>query len=221
MNDWKSEAIRLRESGYRIAEIAERVGVARSSVSTCVRNVVLSDEYKLKIEEGRKESRRMAGDKNRETWKKRRLISQEDGRCKSQGCSQLYLIGCMLYWAEGTKNRSSLQFTNSDPVMMSVFMRFIRDEMMIPNEKVRVLIQCYTDFHNRREIEDYWLNLLGLGRHSLMKTRENPYTKMSTGSRCSLEYGTCRIQVNDQSVLQRIYGSIQEFCGEEKEMWAE
>ena len=38
----KIEAMRLREKGYSVNEIVEEVGVAKSSISVWVRNVILN-----------------------------------------------------------------------------------------------------------------------------------------------------------------------------------
>jgi hypothetical protein len=43
-----------------------------------------------------------------------------------KGGDALHVAGCMLYWAEGWKNRNQLSFANADPDMIRLFVRFLR-----------------------------------------------------------------------------------------------
>jgi len=40
----------------------------------------------------------------------------------------------MLYWAEGSRNRNKIVFTNSDPAMARFFVEFIREYETTTNE---------------------------------------------------------------------------------------
>jgi hypothetical protein len=41
----------------------------------------------------------------------------------------------MLYWAEGSRERNAIKFTNSDPEMLRFFMRFLRLSFAVPDRK--------------------------------------------------------------------------------------
>jgi hypothetical protein len=49
----------------------------------------------------------------------------------------LHATGCMLFWAEGSRNRNTLCFTNSDPAMVRFFVGFLRTCFGVPARKVR------------------------------------------------------------------------------------
>jgi len=73
---------------------------------------------------------------------------------------------------------------------------------------------------HQREIEDFWLHLVGVSRARLRKTTVNRYSKYSTKKRQNkLPFGTCRITVCDTSLVQNLYGAIQEYGGFEREEW--
>ena len=55
-----------------------------------------------------------------------RVLAQEEGRQLAERCEALHVAGCMLYWAEGAKDRNQIRFTNSDPEMARFFVRFLR-----------------------------------------------------------------------------------------------
>ena len=72
----------------------------------------------------------------------------------------------------------------------------------------------------QREIERYWLDVLGLSEASLLKSVVNAYSRQSKRKRVNmLPYGTARISLNRTSVLQSIYGAIQEYAGIARPEW--
>ncbi len=56
----------------------------------------------------------------------------------------LHLAGCMLYWAEGTKNRNRAQLVNSDVEMVRFFCSFLRRCFGVQPEDFRVSLNFYT-----------------------------------------------------------------------------
>ena len=123
----------------------------------------------------------------------------------------------MLYWAEGAKKRNVTYFVNSDPNMMLVFKRFLREEMDVDDENCRIHIHCHT--HDSREIqriERYWLDLLQLPDSCLRKTQ----IKQGSNSRKNiLENGVCGLAVYSTELTHRIYGAIQEYGGFDNPDW--
>jgi len=133
----------------------------------------------------------------------------------------VYAAGCMLYWAEGGKQRNSLKITNADPEVLVFFAGFLRTHFEVPNEKMRVYCNLFADHVDRQhEIEDYWLARLGLDRSSLRKSIVNVYSRYSQRKRLNrLPFGTTALVVHSTRIVQTIYGSIQEYGGFERPEW--
>jgi hypothetical protein len=133
----------------------------------------------------------------------------------------LHVAGSMLYWAEGSKSRNSVVFVNSDPHMVRLFVRFLREQFDVPNEALRVDCNLFADHLDRqREIEDFWRATLVLPRSCLRKSTVNTYSKYSQKKRRNrLPYGTVRVCVHSTEIVQSIYGSIQEYGGFERPEW--
>ena len=127
----------------------------------------------------------------------------------------------MLYWAEGSKMRNSMQFVNSDPAMVRYFVRFMRSQYAISDDEFRLDCNLFADHIARqREIERFWLDTLELPASCLRKSTVNVYSKYSQKKRQNrLPYGTVRICVHSTRVVQSIYGSIQEYGGFERPEW--
>ena len=69
-----------------------------------------------------------------------------------------FLIGCILYWAEGTKRRNSTVFVNSDPYMIKIMISFFRKFFNIPDDKFTIRFNCHLDNDlTYQDIENYWL----------------------------------------------------------------
>ena len=169
-------------------------------------------------------NRQMSG-----TWKQaanrraERASYQEEGRELARGGDPLYVAGCMLFWAEGGKNRNTLRFTNSDPEMVRFFVAFLRTCFQIDEEQIRLTCNLFADHLERqREIERFWLQTAGLPETCLCKSSVNVYSKYSRKKRQNkLPYGTCRVAVCRTRIVQSIYGGIQEVGGFTREAWLE
>jgi len=125
----------------------------------------------------------------------------------------LHIMGCMLYWSEGYKNRNTFKMTNSDKNMLCLFMRFLRECYGISNNEISLYIQCYTDCFSVDYIEKYWLKELNLPNSCLRKTQVDVLSKYSHKKRCGkLKYGTCSIVVHcSTEILHNVFGAIQEY----------
>ena len=127
----------------------------------------------------------------------------------------------MLFWAEGSRQRNSVQLTNSDPEIVAFFVRFLRCHFDLSDETFRVSCNLFSDHAVRqREIEDFWLAKLDLPRSCMTKTIVNVYSKYSQKKRRNmLPYGTCRVCVHKTCIAQHLYGAIQEYAGFDRPEW--
>ena len=127
----------------------------------------------------------------------------------------------MLYWAEGDKSRGAVRLANSDPEILRLFCRFLRECYAAPVERLSITCNLFADHIERqREIEDFWLVALDLPRTCLRPSVVNVYSKYSQKKRRNkLPYGTCKLVYNDTRTMQSIYGAIQEYAGFDRPEW--
>jgi hypothetical protein len=217
------EARRLRHEGRSIKYIARRVGVSQSSVSVWVRDIALSPEQteRLSLNRGMHPRQVRAREVRSEWHRARRRGAQEDGRLYARAGDPLHVAGCMLYWAEGSKTRNAVKITNSDPEVLRLFVRYLRAYFDVPDDRFRVTCNLFADhIVKRAAIEQYWLDQLELPHESLCKSVVNTYSKYSQKKRANrLQYGTCRVAVNQTAIVQHIFGAIQEYGGFERPEW--
>jgi hypothetical protein len=218
------EARRMRrDEGRSMKEIATLLGVSKSSVSLWVRDIELTDEQHaaLQARNALHERQCLARAAMSAKARARRVAWQRDGRRRARTLGHSYAGGCMLYWAEGSRNRNRIIFTNSDPAMARFFVEFVRDFFGVGRERFRVTCNLFADHEARqREIEEFWLGTVGLPRICLCKSTVNRYSRYSQKKRTNkLPYGTCRIAVHSTEIAQTIYGSIQELAGFDRPEW--
>jgi transcriptional regulator with XRE-family HTH domain len=218
------EARRLRKTeGQSIKEIAQILGVSVSSVSCWVRDVALSDDQVAAlVARNPALNGRLTGVTIRAAQARAlRETYQEEGRVLARLADPMHQAGCMLYWAEGSRSRNAVAFTNSDPAMVDFFVQFLRRCYQLPDEAFRVACNLFADHvDDRTRIEQFWLDTLQLPRSCLRKSIVNVYSRHSQRKRRNvLPYGTCRVCVHRTAVVQSIYGSIQEYGGFERPEW--
>ncbi|MDZ4671469.1 MAG: hypothetical protein SH821_11415 [Phototrophicales bacterium] len=215
----REQARQLRAQGISIISIAKQLGVAKSSVSHWVCDIELTPAQieTLKQNQHRTPAQLNGSKTNYTKALTQRKLWQEEGRANAREQRGLHEVGCMLYWAEGAKGRSSIIFVNSDPEMMKLFIRFLRQEMNIPEEDFIVILHCHT--HDKAEWErmtTYWLRILGLTQQNM----RNINVKQGSNSRKNrLENGICTLRVYSTELAMHIYGAIQEYAGFDRPEW--
>ena len=219
----REEARRLRQTeGLPIKKIALRLGVAPSTVSLWVRDIELTAEQRGRLRlmnpaYNRQLSGQVAYAKQ---CRARRRDAQQSGRARVLEGDPLHVAGCMLYWAEGWKNRNQLSFANSDPDMIRLFLRFLRS-LGARRERIRISCHLFADHVDRqREVEHFWLDVAELPISCLRKSIVNVVPRSSKRKRTNkLPWGTCHVVVSDTLLLQHIYGAIQEYGGFTRDEW--
>lgn len=211
----------MRLEGASVREIEQRLGVARSSVSRWVSDIELSSKQIAELERRSGAGALAGAEVNARRARARRSAWQEDGRRRARAESPSYIGGCMLYWGEGSKSRSSVELTNSDVPLVRVFVDFLRHHFDVANESIRLRCNLFPDhLAHQQAIERHWLAALGLSEASLLTSRVNQHSKYSQKKRTnSLPYGTARVNVHSTRILQTIYGSIQEIGDFNRPEW--
>lgn len=98
---------------------------------------------------------------------------------------------------------------------------FLRANYDVADDAFRVDCNLFADHLERqREIEQFWLDALGLPQSCLRKSKVNVYSKYSKKKRQNrLPYGTVRVCVHRTEIVQSIFGAIQEYGGFERPEW--
>jgi transcriptional regulator with XRE-family HTH domain len=208
----KGEAIRsLRLKGKTYNEISDILKLPKSTVAWWLREFKLPESVRKKILNRAKEKWRknmvrfnsINAKIRSEKAAKIREEYKEKGIKQIKGIStkELKLIGSALYWAEGSNHRNSFRFANSDPMMIVVMMKFMREICKIPNEKIKARIHLYPQIDENQAIT-YWKRVTGLPKCNFQKSQLQ-VSKASRGKRsnCKLPNGTLHLTVCNTKIV--------------------
>lgn len=213
----REEARRLRQqNGLAMRVIADRLGVAVSSVSRWTRDITLTADQQDELRRTSRlvDAQRIGREAMRRSARMKRLEAQEHGRALARRGDPLHVAGCMLFWGEGSKRRDAVVFTNSDADMLEHFLRFLRTFYLVRDEKIGFSLNCHLgNGLDLADIEEWWLRRLELPPRCLRAHTLNRSSRASRGKRKTLPRGTARIVVCSTFIVQSIYGSIQEYAG--------
>lgn len=201
------EAKKLRIKGKSINEIAKQLDVSKGSVSAWVKNVPLTVEQ-INYLHSYKEKNHKYNNEKKQNAKNLRTQYQEFGKIRARQNDLLHCMGCMLYWAEGTKDKNTVSFTNSDVNMLKLFISFMKKEFGICSDNIVLTVNCYlTCANDVKKIMDYWIKELDIVGCKTTK----PTIKLTNNP--IQNFGVCRISIHNTKIVQHIYGAIQQYAG--------
>ena len=129
----------------------------------------------------------------------------------SKAQQRLKDIGVVLYWCEGYKQSTShgVDFANSDPAMIALFMRFLREVCHIQENRTRAYVYCH-DKALVAEHERYWQKVTGIPSAQFTKT----YVRHNRSPHTRMKHGLVHIRYSDKKLLQCILDWIEEYKNE-------
>ncbi|MFI2663035.1 helix-turn-helix domain-containing protein [Micromonospora carbonacea] len=215
----RAEATQLRAQGRSVNDIAQQLGVAKSTAYEWVKHLPL-DPDDATAQRRRAHSQRMTEARWAEHRRARECARTETkvDAARVVGCLDRrdhLLLGAAIYWCEGAKSKpwraqDRLQFINSDPGLLALFLRFL-DECGVAREVPDYRVSIHESADADAAVR-WWADRLGLpvGRfsRSVLK-RHNPTTvRRNTGD----DYRGCLVITVPRSreLYWRIEGMIAE-----------
>lgn len=208
----KTQQLRLR--GASLNEIAVDLGIPKSTVRFWCRDIKLSKKQLQRLEEKQRFGGILAAEKIREG--RLRLIEQltKEGRGQIGRLSprDLLIAGAALYWAEGyRKGDGEFGFTNSDPTMIKLILRWLKDVWNISEDNIHLRI-CINNSHRERirSIQKFWSTVTGLTASHFSKPTLINVSNKKNYLNSERYFGTLRIKVRKSTNLKRkILGTIE------------
>lgn len=206
----KLKAIALRKQGFSVNEIVEKVGVAKGSVSVWVRNVSMTEMGKrrlaLRISKAQINSAESKRNKTRQRFNL--YLDGERATLSSHKLSSVALrfLCAIVYWCEGAKDfHREPAFINSDPKLVSLFLRLFRSSYPVDERKFRVVMHLH-EYHDTLKQRAFWSRITGIPVRQFLK----PYLKPHTGSRIREDYQGCvSIRYHESDMIRRLFATSQ------------
>ena len=130
----------------------------------------------------------------------------------------LLIIGTALYWAEGYKRpvvirgrvRTShrVSLTNSDPDLIYIFLKFLREIYQVPDEQITIWIR-YFKHQDSAYLLDFWQKKCNIPYSNFRNTLQTiSISSQRKKSYNSLPFGVAQISVNSTNLYHKIMGMI-------------
>lgn len=165
----KEKAIALRKEGKTYSDILRAIPVAKSTLGLWLKEAKLSKAGNQKFTE----AKRLASLRGGQAKKKQRIEKQSkvvsEAKLQIQNISnrELFLIGIIMYWAEGAKEKeyhpgSQLQFSNMDSRMIQVFLVWLFKVCKIHKNMIVFNIFLHQTHRYRvGKVRRYWCEITG------------------------------------------------------------
>ncbi len=181
----------LRTKGHSLPEIANQVGVSRTSVLRYIKNIQILPEYlnEWAGKRGGSRKRRLLGEKS----------ALEEARKLITGVSpkEKLLFLSALYWAEG--NKKDLILTNTDPNLVRVFMEAAREVLAVTEDRFQISIRIYEDIDRAKSLL-FWSEVTKIAKEKFINVHVLNGKKLG-----KLSYGMCRVRISKgANILKKI-----------------
>jgi len=210
-------ARKLRKQGKSIKWIAKQLLVSPGSVSWWCRDVKLTSEQISLLEKNGRDP--FYGRRLGYALKQQKLRTNKIERLRVEGIKdvgillrrELFLVGIALYWAEGFKKDSQVGLGSSDPAMILMFIRWLKECFGYTTEDLLIRVTV-NEAHEYRigEIIKYWSNLLGIDEELFQKPFYQHVKWKKEYDNPENYFGVLRVRVRrSKDFLRKIYGFIE------------
>jgi len=207
----REKAIKLRRQGHSLKRISDSLNVSKSTVSVWVRDLDLSPRSKKLLTEMYTKGQ-ISSQESHKAKKRRRL---EESRQKAitilrkanLNDESNKVLCSLIYWCEGAKKDSLVTFINSDPDLISTFLRLLRNSFDLDEKKFRVCVHVH-GYHNENLQTAFWSRITGIPKNQFLKS----YKKKNGGKVIRKNYQGCAsIRYYDARIAQDLLAIAREY----------
>ncbi len=194
MNIHRAGATKLRDEGYSYSFISQKTGVSKSTLSNWFRDrpFVPNAETLERTKAGQLKYG-MVKKQSRKREIERLLASgyYEVGKLSKR---DLWMVGMGLWLGEGSKTVEQIRLANSDPEVIKLWLRWLREVCNLNDENITVRMHLYKD-SNHEVCASYWQTVTQLSACSFRKTQVDRRTSKMANKKGKLPYGTLHVSV--------------------------
>lgn len=198
----RERARELRAQAWTLQQIADELGVAKGSVSVWVRDVEFTPKPRnrgtahqrphplhlaklAEMERARQDAAALIG-----------VVSERD----------LLMFALALYAGEGSKRDGSVVFANSDPVLVLVFLRWLREQFEIDESRLRLRLYLHDDL-DLAAARQHWTTVTGIPLEQFNQPYRAPANATRRGNRH--EFGCVSVVVHSKALHRRVMALIE------------
>lgn len=210
INSLIKKAITLRKRGLSLRQIHERLGIAKSTCYVWLKDVKLNKAAQQKILETSNQGRQKGWATNFQRRLKRRSkineIAAKEIADITVDKNLAKLICSLLYWAEGAKRKTGIAFTNSDPEMIKLFLKFFRKSFDLTPSKFQASLHLH-EYHDKLKQKMFWSKVTKIPLEKI-----SIYLKAHTATNIHPGYPGCiSIRYHDVKIYEEVEAVYKNF----------
>lgn len=218
-------ALKLRLEGKSYGEINGVLGIPKATLSGWFSHLVLSTKAQGRIKQRHREKSFAGLLKRNKNQTRLALIRAREARASGAKVvanlsrRDIFILGAALYWAEGYKRpverngheltQHPVSLTNSDPSLVKIFLRFLREWCRVPEDTIKADIRIF-QHQNSEELLHFWQGVTRIQPENFGAVYYG-VSKSSLGKRPfnRLPYGVVQIRISNTSLFHTIIGYIE------------
>lgn len=166
----KQLAVKFRRKGMSYGLISEQLGVSKSTLSNWLKDLPYTPNEQVL-------SRIRCG-QGAYGLRRRQMRIDEISKLKAQGITEvgkiskrdLWMIGLGLWIGEGSKTMEQIRLVNSDPRVVRLFIRWLREICELHDENITIAMHLYPDSDELSSMK-YWMDITKLPQQQFRKTQ--------------------------------------------------
>src|SRR3989344_2091588 len=203
----KQTALELRKKGFSYSEIQERIKIPKSTLSSWLKSIKLTDYQTQKLKDKREKIAK-ANSAKKSLSIERQIEEIKNSSSKNIGQisrRELWLIGIILYWLKKNKDdfKNGVMFSSSDPDIMKLFLKWLKEAGGIKDEEIKFDIflkkKKIISENLLKDVIRYWSNAIGYPKERFL---HHIYFQKNSSNSDKI-YGFLRIRVRSSSMLAR------------------
>ena len=215
----KEKAELLRKKGYSYNQLSKKLKVPKSTLHEWIRGVQRPVKFsRLDRIRWIKEIQPLGAQGNKR--KREKIVNQIIQEAKKEvyklqiNNQTKKAMLSLLYWAEGTKVRGVLQFANTDPKLILLFVKLLRSCYELDETKFRVRLHLHS-YHEEKKVKTFWSKLVGIPTTQFQKTYRKSRSKEKTfrknfGGICFIKYNSVYLK---EKIIQYGYALGEKITG--------
>lgn len=213
----KLKAIKLRKKGGKsIKQIAQKLGVSKSTASLWCRDIILTPAQIQKLHDrmvALSYAGRMKGARFQYDRRIKKIAYENKEGIKTIGKlseRELLIATAALYWGEGCKKTRQLIINNSDPEMIKFIINAFKKIWKIEKGRFTLRVGINIDHKKRdEEVKNYWSKITKIPKEQFTKTVFIKAKNKKVYKNFSFHYGTLTIRVKKGGdIYYRMMGLI-------------
>jgi len=203
----KKEVLQLRKLGKSYSEIKDLLGVPKSTLSDWLHTTHWSDKIKCLLAEKAQTKNTIRLSKLNEIRGQHLAKLYREARKEAKEEFEyfkfhpIFIAGVAIYWGEGDKaSRHMIRVGNVDPLMIKLFVKFLREICGIPKQEIRAYLLLYPDL-NPDECKNFWIKQSDLSNKNFNKCvviQGRHKTKR-------IRYGVCNVGVSSTYLKEKMF----------------